>query len=402
MAIVTGLAAGATSSDAPAIHTHRTPDILVIGAGVFGAWTAEHLRRSGRTVAVIDAYGAANSRASSGGESRVIRMGYGADEIYTRWSMRALSLWKEFSSRTGQPLFHETGVLWMARDQDSYESATLATLQRVGVRIEKLSRADLARRYPQISFGPVTWGMLEPESGALMARRAVEALVAELIRQQVPFRIDRVAAPHGARRLDAVQTGRGDRATAGTFVFACGPWLPKIFPALLSDRIYPTRQEVFFIGPPGGDRRFAPPEMPAWIDFGQEFYGIPDLEHRGFKLAPDRHGPPFDPDTGERIVTMESMRLVRRFLAERFPALHDAPIVETRVCQYENTSSGDFLIDRHPDFDNVWLIGGGSGHGFKHGPALGEYAARSIAAGATVEPRFSLATKGRVQKRAVF
>lgn len=93
---------------------------------------------------------------------------------------------------------------------------------------------------------------------------------------------------------------------------------------------------------------------------------------------------------------------MREFVGRRFPTLKNAPLLEARVCQYENTSNGDFLIDRHPDFDNVWLVGGGSGHGFKHGPALGEYVAARVTEGGPVEPRFTLATKDTVQKRSVF
>jgi glycine/D-amino acid oxidase-like deaminating enzyme len=201
---------------------------------------------------------------------------------------------------------------------------------------------------------------------------------------------------------DTLRTVSGRVIRAGAFVYACGPWLPKIFPAVLEGRIRPTRQEVFFFGSPAGDARFAPPLMPAWLDFSDERggYSLPDLENRGFKLAFDRHGPPFDPDSGERAVT--GLADARAFLAERFPALANAPLVESRVCQYENTSNGDFLIDRHPDFDNVWLIGGGSGHGFKHGPMVGEYVTSQIEGSASSEPRFSLATKGREAKRAVY
>jgi glycine/D-amino acid oxidase-like deaminating enzyme len=171
---------------------------------------------------------------------------------------------------------------------------------------------------------------------------------------------------------------------------------------VLKDRIQPTRQEVLFFGAPPGDRRFAPPALPVWADFGSEIYGIPDLENRGFKIALDRHGPAFDPDTGKREVTAEGVAAVRKYLAGRFPDLKSAPLVEARVCQYENTSNGDFLIDRHPAFDNVWLVGGGSGHGFKHGPALGEYVAGLMIEGGALEPRFTLATKGKVQKRTVY
>jgi glycine/D-amino acid oxidase-like deaminating enzyme len=142
--------------------------------------------------------------------------------------------------------------------------------------------------------------------------------------------------------------------------------------------------------------------MPVWVDFAEEIYGIPDFKGRGFKVAPDRHGPEFDPDTGSRVITSETLAGVREFVGRRFPGLKDAPLIASEVCQYENTSNGDFLIDRHPERDNVWLVGGGSGHGYKHGPALGEYVAARIAEGGAVEARFSLATKEKVQKRAVY
>ncbi|MBI3085184.1 MAG: FAD-dependent oxidoreductase [candidate division NC10 bacterium] len=377
-------------------------DVAVIGAGVFGSWTAYHLQKSGKKVVLLDAHGAANSRASSGGESRIIRMGYGPDELYTRWSTRSLSLWQAFFQQIGQRLFHPTGVLWMAREKDPYTLMTLATLQMLDVRHETLSRSVLEARYPQIAFGSITWAVFEPDSGVLMARRATQAVAEETVRSGAGYLREAVGTPSGKGRLASVTTGSGATIRAGHFVFACGPWLPTIFSDLLGGRIFPTRQEVFFFGTPPGDRRFASPAMPTWIDFGEQFYGIPDLENRGFKLACDRHGPAFDPDLGDRTVTREAPVEVREFVGRRFPALKDAPLVEARVCQYENTSTGDFLIDRHPDFDNVWLVGGGSGHGFKHGPALGEYVAARLADGGSVEPRFSLAAKDRVRKRSVF
>lgn len=381
----------------------KSYDAAIIGAGVFGSWIAYNLQQAGLRVSLIDAYGAANNRASSGGESRIIRMGYGADEIYTRWSQRSLAAWQEFFARIGRPeLFHRTGVLWMARENDPYTIATLRTLERVGVNFEQLRRDELGRRYPQINFGEVSWAIYEPLSGTLMARRAVQSVIDFVAQNGGDYLIESVVAPAGSGRLNEIVTRGGSRISAETFIFACGPWLPKIFPALLQSRIHPTRQEVYFFGAPAGDARLGPPLMPTWIDFGAETYGMPDLENRGFKLALDRHGSAIDPDTAERNVTEDSLSEARAFLAERFPALKGAPLVESRVCQYENTSNGDFLIDRHPDFDNVWLAGGGSGHGFKHGPALGEYVAARVIEGGEIESRFTLATKETVRKRAVF
>jgi glycine/D-amino acid oxidase-like deaminating enzyme len=290
----------------------------------------------------------------------------------------------------------------MARHEDPLTLATLATLARVGILHERLARAELESRWPQIDLGPITWAIHEPGSGALMARRAVQVVASQAARDGVEVRTAAVAPPRGKGRLGAVSTHDGSPISAGTFIFACGPWLPKLFPELLGQRIFPTRQEVFYFGSPPGDARFAPPAMPVWVDFAEEIYGIPDIESKGFKVAPDRHGPPFDPDAGERVVSPEGVASARQFIARRFPALRDAPLVASEVCQYENSSNGDFLIDRHPDLDDVWLVGGGSGHGFKHGPALGEYVAARVADGGPVDARFSLSTKQKVRQRTVY
>jgi sarcosine oxidase len=329
-------------------------------------------------------------------------MGYGAQEIYTRWSSRSLELWKAVLERTGPALFHQTGVLWMGRDEDPLTTSTLAMLEHVGVPHQRLSRAQLELRWPQIDFGAVTWAIHEPQSGVLMARRAVEAVVGEARRQGARYIAAAVRPPAiGRGRLDAVTLQSGETISAAAFVFACGPWLPKLFPELLGDRMFATRQEVLYFGPPPGDQRFGPPAMPAWIDFGEEIYGIPDIEARGFKISLDRHGPPFDPDTGDRVAG-QTFEAVRAYMARRFPALRDAPLVAAEVCQYENSCNGDFLIDRHPDLENVWLVGGGSGHGFKHGPVVGEQVARLLAEGGEADRRFALATKEKIQTRAVY
>ena len=317
--------------------------VVVVGAGCFGAWTAYHLARSGHTVTLLDAYGAGNTRASSGGETRVIRLGYGAQEIYTRWAWRSLSLWKALFERVDPALFLETGVLWMAHEHDTLADATLAALERAGVPHERLTRAELESRWPHIDFGGaggrepvggVAWAIHEPRSGVLMARRSVDAVVREAGREGARYLAAAVEPPAiGRGRLGTVTTQSGTTISAATFVFACGPWLPKLFPDLLGDRIFTTRQEILYFGPPPGDLRFAPPAMPAWIDFGEEMYGIPDIEARGFKIALDRHGPPFDPDTGDRLAG-RTLDTVRAYLARRFPALGDAPLVGAEVCQY--------------------------------------------------------------------
>jgi glycine/D-amino acid oxidase-like deaminating enzyme len=290
----------------------------------------------------------------------------------------------------------------MAREQDPLTTKTLETLKRLGVPHERLERSELEARWPQIDLGPVTWAIHEPESGFLAAFRGVQTVAERAIAAGATYLQERVLPPSGNGALAEIRTASGKTVSAGTFVFAGGPWLPKLFPDLLGARIFPTRQEVFYFGVPPGDGRFAPSRMPVWVDFAEEIYGLPDYEGRGFKVAPDRHGPPVDPDSLERVTTAETTALVREFVARRFPALKDAPLVASEVCQYENTSNGDFLVDRHPAMPNVWLVGGGSGHGFKHGPAMGEYVAARIADGKPVDPKLTLASKQEVQKRTVY
>jgi sarcosine oxidase len=352
-------------------------DWAVIGAGVFGSWIAYFLRQAGQRVLLVDAFGPGNSRASSGGESRLIRASYGADEIYTRWAKQSLPHWIALSGRSTLPLFHQAGVMRWAGTEDAHLAASVACLQRCEVPFEVLEGAELSRRFPQICFDPGTRALLEPDGGALMARRSVETLVRELIAQGVEYRQELVRLPLAI--------------PARAVVFACGPWLAKLFPDVLGKCIRPTRQEVFFFGLPAGEKL----RIPGWIDSGdpRNPYGFPDLENRGVKVAFHDLGPVFDPDTGERQASSEGVNAVRDYVAKRFPVLRGAPLLESRVCQYENTSSADFLIDRYPGMENVWLVGGGSGHGFKHGPALGEYFMNAALHGSTPEARFSLESK---------
>jgi sarcosine oxidase len=381
-----------------------TYDFAVIGAGVFGAWTARDLRRSGASVVLLDAYGPANSRASSGGETRVIRMGYGPDDLYTRWAIRSLPAWRQLESEIGVQIFHQTGVLWLSEDSDEYTPKMLDVLKQQNVACEQLTQGELGSRYPQLHFNQVSWAVLEPESGLLMARRSVQSLVDQLQREGVDYRHATVSPLQLNESLRELKTVEGYRISAGTFIFACGPWLPKIFPELLSGRIFPSRQEIFFLGPPAGSNSFEPSRMPVWLYHQHPYipYALPDIEGRGFKLAFDLHGEALDPDLDQRIVSEASILRLRSFVAKHIPSLTQAPIVETRVCQYENTWNGDFLIDRHPKSENVWIVGGGSGHGFKHGPAVGEYVASHVLGNTAGEPRFTLESKQSVQQRAVY
>lgn len=381
---------------APA-KTRRTGgwDFIVVGAGVFGAWTAWDLQRKGHAVLLLDAWGAAHSRASSGGETRLIRTEYAGDPLYTRWAWESLAEWHALSRRLESAIFQETGALYMFPEDLAEIDRSIALQRSLGIPIEKLGVAQMAARWPQIDFDGIATGVMQPTMGALMARRSVQGLVDEFVKAGGSYRQFAVDPPRSEQAsLGAITGTGGETLHADHFIFACGPWLPKLFPDVIGGRIVPSRQDVFFFAPEAGDTRFEGAHLPAWVDMSSKdlHYGFPDIEARGFKIALDAHGPGYDPDAGDRRISDQALADVRAYLARRFPDLAKRPLADSRVCQYENSDNGHLLIDRHPAWSNTWVVGGGSGHGFKHGPAVGRYVAGLALDAGKTESRFALAS----------
>ncbi|HEX9303443.1 MAG TPA: FAD-dependent oxidoreductase [Thermoanaerobaculia bacterium] len=370
----------------------RGPKVVVVGAGAFGGWTALYLLRRGAKVTLLDAWGPGNSRASSGGETRVIRATYGPNRVYVQMVARALRLWRENEERWGKRLYRRTGALWMAGKDDRFEKASLPLLREAGLAFEELTVGDAAKRYPQINFQRIEWSIVEKEGGYLTARRACEAVLEGFQSEGGEYRqVSASPAAIEGGKFPGLSLSDGTKLVGDAYVFACGPWLGKLFPEAMGNLIHPTRQEVFFFGTPAGDSRFSEETLPVWIDNGERlFYGIPGNQWRGFKVADDTRGAPFDPTSGERVASLEGLEKARDYLGFRFPALKGSPLLESRVCQYENSPDQHFIVDRHPDAGNVWLVGGGSGHGFKHGPAMGELVAGNVLGKKPTEPFFSL------------
>ncbi len=376
---------------AGAVLGDSAPHVTVVGAGAFGGWTALNLLRSGARVTLIDAWGAGHSRSSSGGETRVIRHSYDKP-IYVEMAKRSLARWREASDAWGRPLLQVSGVLHMYQSNAPIAFDDGALMKAAGIPHEVLSHDQLAERYPQVDMDGIESALYEPTAGFILARRACEAVVDTFVQEGGEYRVA-YAKPGdiGNGRMEAIRLSDGETLTADQYVFACGPWLRPLFPDVLGPHLSISRQEIFYFGTPAGDHRFSSGAFPVWTDIGDPvWYGIPGGERRGFKIADDTRGPQHDPTTAERTASTGGIRAAASYIARRFPGLKDAPLIESRVCQYTNTPDGDFIADRHPRADNVWLLGGGSGHGFKHGPAFGELVASQILGDRPVEATFSL------------
>lgn len=348
------------------------PSVVVCGAGVFGAATARQLARAGWQVTLVEPFAPGHVRAGSGGESRLIRCSHGHDAWHARSARRALELWRAIDPA----LVVEAGVAWFARREHGWEAESEVTLRELGIDCE---RVDPATLFPSVRDDDLAFTLFEPGAGILRARDATRTLAEQAV--AAGARLVRAAArPDGARVLagDAV-------LEADHVVWACGAWLPALFGGLLTLRV--TQQDVLFFG---AGAEWATPGVPGWVDYDGAFYGMGDLDGRGVKLSPDVEGPSIDAEAADRRVLPEHVTAARDYLGRRFPALAGAPLVGTRVCQYEITADTRFVIAPHPEHPSVWLMGGGSGHGFKHGPALAERMESWLSGAEAPEPMFAL------------
>ena len=377
-----GVAAGAFGEPrllgrAAAIQADPSPEVVVIGAGAFGGWTALYLREMGHSVRLVDAYGPGNARSSSAGETRQIRASYGDREIYSRWAIETLERWQAREADWGTRLLYRTGQITLSGEWPATLRATQTVLDRLGVENERLERDELEYRYPQFNLDGVTVGHWVPSAGVLKCREGCLAVARTFERRGGRFTMARaVPGRRTGGRLQSVTLSTGQTVSAQSFVFACGPWHPKMFPEVLGNKLRLNRRAIFFMGTPDDDDRLSFPNCPTFVTRGT--YGFPNIEGKGLKLGPYWDRGPLDPDTGDRTVTADEIRRIHEFTDDAFPALAGQPLLETRVSPRTNSVDAHFIVDRHPELGNVWLLGGGSGHGYKHGIMVGDYAARRV------------------------
>lgn len=367
--------------------------IAVIGAGAFGSFTAYQLAKMGHQITVFDAWGPGHSRASSGGETRVIRSVYGADECYVNWVADAYREWVAFEKEWNKNIFTQTGNLWLfSTGNDAYARRAMPLINAAGLSIEERSVTDVEKRFPAINFSDVQTVFFEKEAGFLYARNACQYAIEALVKLGGIYQqktVEEVRVEDG--EVKTLRLSDGSNFKADRYLFACGPWLKNLFPKVLKAHLQISRQLIGYYGTPAGDANFHPPQLPVWIDYGAKiYYGIPGAANRGFKLADDTRGTDFEPTTGKRLPVSGELATHLHYLKHRFPKLESAPLIEARVCQYTNSPDGDFIIDRHPEAQNAWLAGAGCGHAFKMAPVLGKYIAKCLLEVQSPNPKFQL------------
>ena len=440
-------------------------DVVVIGAGIWGSFTAYHLRKSGAKVTLVDAYGPGNSRSTSGDESRGVRSSYGdrsgtQGELWMLWARESMQRWRAFDAEWGRDLrlnlFHVTGDLILREDWDNFQLRCKLWWDKHKIPYAILSPEDVRRSYPVVSIDDISAILYEPDAGVVRARRAVHAVAAAFEKLGGQIVIGRASPSKVVNgRLEEIKLDTGTTLRADTFVYAVGPWLGKTFPDLFAKKMRVPIGYVCYFGTPIGDYRFTYPNLPSFNFPGVTGWPALPVDNRGFRVrgaeraptppqtvasagsnagatggasgssaaqnlnaaavdtgsnaanaggarqsgqAQQQDVPPQqqDPDTSDRWATQDRIDGSRRFVAHRFPLLKDAPIAQTHACHYEISSSGNFIVDRHPQMSNVWIAGGGNAEGFKFGPKIGDYVAQRVLgvwADASVDQQFRIPEK---------
>jgi glycine/D-amino acid oxidase-like deaminating enzyme len=380
--------------------------IAVIGAGAMGGWTALMLRRAGYKVTLIDAWGAGNSLSSSGDETRVIRSVY-ADKVYAAMAHRAGQIWVENEKAFASKIFYPIGVLNLIGKDDSRLKAALTHFGDMGLKYTDFSKKEAEKRYPYFNFDDIKQIVLEENGGYLLARMGCHVVKERFVKEKGIY-LKAEAKPLTIKNnlLQGIKLSDNTNIQADYYIFACGSWLGSIFPDDIGDLIRPTRQEVFYFKTPKGSDIIE--RTPVWCDFSSVWdnvmmYGIPaagsDAAARGFKIAEDVLGDTCDPNTMDRQATARWLDKARQFMHHRFPILRGMPLLESRVCQYENTPDAHFIIDKLPSAKNVWILGGGSGHAYKMGAAIGEMMVDLVSEKMLVNPIFSFERFNNIKEK---
>lgn len=345
-------------------------NIMVVGGGIAGTMTALNLQRRGEQVTLIDRWEPGHSRAASSDYNRVIRAISGRDEFYTRWARDSRQRWLELQAESGQNLMYECGALILATDGHcDWEDATAETFDRVGVPYYRYSQNEISARFPQFKVDDISYALFEPEAGLLMAHRCVITAIDLFKKEGGTVARGRVTTDTNEKPML-----NGKPLEADLIVIATGAWAADMFPRTIKPISSIIGINVLYTSTPDGSDAFDMHKMPCWIDHGQGSFGIPSSEGSGVKAAvviPDK----IDLDNDERLIKQQSLTRTRSYIQRRLPLLENERVVDSKFNQVILTPDTHFVVDWHPEHDNVLFAGGCSGHLFKHGPIFGEFVA---------------------------
>ncbi len=367
--------------------------VAIFGAGIWGSSTALYLSRSGIEVTLVEPWGSGHARAGSGGASRIIRMGYGSDEIYIDLTAQSFLLWNQLLKKDREQFYRHSKALWLFSDDDaSYILSSIPAINSYGGRIDELSIENARSKYPQISFEGIKRVFIEHRAGILFANRCCSLVTKEAIAQGSQYISGFASVDFSAGKFSVSVNNR--KINADYFIFACGPWTRNLFPDLLLDYTYVSKQDSFyFTAPLQSQYKYDTDGLPVWLEYDKTsplYYGMPTHRGLGFKIAYDDRSESFDLERNDRIISTDRLKGAKKFMNKRFPTLRTSKLAYSEVCVYDNSTDGHFIIDHHPLYHQIILMTGSSGHGFKMGPSLGVMIRNHLIDGISLPEEFKL------------
>jgi glycine/D-amino acid oxidase-like deaminating enzyme len=355
------------------------PKVAVIGGGVFGLWTALALLSRGAQVELLDGHGVGNEHGMSVAPYRLIRALYGDRHLYIKLVAESLRDWNKLQADERASLFEQVGVWWMfPNEAPQFVLDALPVCGQYDLPVFPVSLEDASRQFPHVNYDGIASIYLDESAGFLRADKCCQALFTQFLKQGGKYRwghVSRIGDTVG-NNLRRLACSDRDWVEADHYVFACGPWLKDLFGELFG-KITLTRQlEYYFeLGSALNGKK-----APVMIDFGDGdslFYGLHDPAERCFKIGDDKPHGLIDTSLNQE-ATEQEIENGQSLLEKRFPGLEGIKLKKARVCRYDRTPLHDLIADKHPGLDNVWIVGGGSGHGFKTSPAVGRYMSRLV------------------------
>ncbi len=356
--------------------------IIVVGAGINGVTSAIELKKRGHKVVLVDPGPLPHPLAASTDISKAVRAAYGPDEDYTALAERCIPIWREWNTKFGIELYHETGVLFVCKEKmqpGDFEFESARVLESRGHPIERFDAATFHERFPAFAPDRFHDGFFDPVAGFAESGKVVATLVeyAKSIGVQLHERGRFVGLDETDDLVRGIILEDRDQISGDALVIAAGAWTPYMLP-FTNKFLRATGHPVFHLKPED-PTLFLPERFPF---FGADisttgFYGFP-LNQGVVKIANHGAGREMSPDSSQRVVTRDNENALRSFLGSTIPALADAPIVYSRVCMYSDTNDGDFWIAPDPERPNLIIATGDCGHGFKFAPVLGEIIADAV------------------------
>lgn len=359
-------------------------DAIVIGCGGMGSAVLYTLASRGLRVLGVDQYQVPHSCGSSHGQSRIIRQAYFEHPDYVPLLLQAYRDWAELESQTGETLLHQVGLLQVGPTDGFLVPGVLASAEAHQLPIERFSGREIAQHFPGFEAVDDCVGLFEQRAGYLFVEKSIRTYLDQARRVGASIRID----PQPSRwQIDGegvrVESG-GETFFADRLVLAVGSWTDQLI-GQIGVKLQVVRKHMYWFANESPRYREGSPVFFFETPQGY-FYGFPQLDPRGIKVADHRGGEQVgDPNDLDNTIDKKDQRRTQRFLRNHLPDISER-VTDHQVCMYTRSPDEHFIMDRHPDASQVFFVAGLSGHGYKFAPVIGRAIADMVVDGESALP----------------